>query len=164
MPIYEFYCSRCHTIYNFLSKSANTDKIPLCPKCINIPLARQMSVFAAISSGKAKDNAQDDPYSGLDEKKVESELKKLAAEADKINEDNPRAAVQLMRKFSSMTGMKLGDGFQEALKRMEQGDDPEKIEEEMGDILAEEEPFGDKKSGKVISRGKAKIDETLYEL
>lgn len=164
MPIYEFYCSRCHTIYNFLSKSANTDKIPLCPKCVHSPLVRRMSVFAAISSGKPEDNAQDDPFSGLDEKKVEKELKKLAAEADMINDDNPRAAVQLMRKFSAMTGLKLGDGFQEALRRMEQGEDPEKIEEEMGYILADEDPFADKESAKTASRGKARVDETLYEL
>jgi putative FmdB family regulatory protein len=164
MPIYEFYCSRCHTIYNFLSKSANTEKIPLCPKCMNIPLARQMSVFAAISPGKSKDKAQDDPFSGLDEKKVERELKILAQEADKINDDDPRGAVKLMRKFSAMTGMKLGAGFQEALKRMERGEDPEKIEEEMGDILAEEDPFADKQSGKTLSRGRIRVDETLYEL
>jgi hypothetical protein len=59
--------------------------------------------------------------------------------------------------------MKLGDNFQEALKRMESGEDPEKIEEELGDILAEEEPFGEKKSGKTAARGKVKVDETLYE-
>ena len=47
---------------------------------------------------------------------------------------------------------------------MEKGEDPEKIEEEMGDILAEEEPFGDKQSGKKASPGKVKVDETLYDL
>jgi type VI protein secretion system component VasK len=155
MPIYEFYCSHCHTLYNFLSKSANTDKIPL---------VRQMSVFAAISSGKPKDNAQDDTFARLDEKKVEKELKKLAREADMINDDNPRSAVQLMRKFSARTGLKLGDGFQEALRRMEQGEDHEKIDKEMGDILAAEDPFADKQSGKILGRGKIRVDETLYDL
>jgi hypothetical protein len=122
-----------------------------------------MSVFATIS-GKVKDKPADDPFSALDEKKMERELAKLAGEAEKIKDDDPRAAVELMRKFSTMTGMKLGDGFQEALKRMEKGEDPEKIEEEMGDILAEEDPFGDRQSGKRASQGKVKVDETLYEL
>jgi putative FmdB family regulatory protein len=163
MPIYEFYCSRCHTIYNFFSRTANTDKVPRCPNCRDAVLERRMSVFATIS-GKVKDKETDDPFPALDEKKVERELAKLAGEAEKIKDDDPRAAVQLMRKFTDMTGMKLGSGFQEALKRMESGEDPEKIEEEMGDILADEEPFGDRQSRKTISRGKVKIDETLYEL
>ena len=33
MPIYEFYCRKCNTIYNFFSRSVNTEKIPFCPKC-----------------------------------------------------------------------------------------------------------------------------------
>jgi len=33
MPIYEFYCEPCHTIYNFFSRSVNTGKRPACPKC-----------------------------------------------------------------------------------------------------------------------------------
>ena len=52
MPIYEFYCLRCNTIYNFFSKVVNTDKVPKCPSCKTIKLKRQMSVFAKISGGK----------------------------------------------------------------------------------------------------------------
>ncbi|MDP3283707.1 MAG: zinc ribbon domain-containing protein, partial [Desulfobacterales bacterium] len=33
MPIYEFYCQDCNTIYNFFSKSVNTKKSPNCPMC-----------------------------------------------------------------------------------------------------------------------------------
>ena len=33
MPIYEFYCASCHTVFNFLSKRINTDGTPACPKC-----------------------------------------------------------------------------------------------------------------------------------
>ena len=46
-----------------------------------------------------------------------------------------------MRKLFDATGMPLGGGMQEALKRMESGEDPEKIEEDMGDLL-EKDPFG----------------------
>jgi len=162
MPIYEFYCSQCHTIYSFFSKTVNTDKVPRCPKGHHVALSRQMSVFAALS-GRTEDTAGD-PFAALDEKKMEKELARLAAEAGNIKDDDPRAAAQLMRKFSSLTGMEMGDGFEEALRRMEKGEDPEKIEEEMGDILAEEEPFMEKKSGRAKARGKVKRDETLYDL
>ena len=40
-----------------------------------------------------------------------------------------------MRKLTDMTGLELGDGMQEALKRMDAGEDPDAIEAEMGDLL-----------------------------
>ncbi|XCN71926.1 MAG: FmdB family zinc ribbon protein [Candidatus Electrothrix aestuarii] len=33
MPIYEFYCQDCNTIFNFFSSRINTEKRPDCPKC-----------------------------------------------------------------------------------------------------------------------------------
>ena len=57
--------------------------------------------------------------------------------------------------------------MEEALSRMEKGEDPEKIEAEMGDTLESEEPFLlPDKNGKPA---KAKYirplrDETLYDL
>ncbi|MCK4728291.1 MAG: zinc ribbon domain-containing protein, partial [Desulfobacterales bacterium] len=33
MPIYEFYCEDCNTIFNFFSRSVNTTKRPPCPRC-----------------------------------------------------------------------------------------------------------------------------------
>lgn len=163
MPIYEFYCRKCNTIYNFFSKSVNTDKTPFCPKCKKMSLTRQMSVFAAITGG-AREDAGNDPLAGMDESKMERAMMQFAAEAEKMKEDDPRAAANLMRKFSDATGMKLGDGFQEALKRLEAGEDPDIIDEEMGDILSAEDPFGEKKSGKKTAMRKPRKDETLYDL
>ncbi|MGD0022832.1 MAG: zinc ribbon domain-containing protein [Smithellaceae bacterium] len=162
MPIYEFYCTNCNTIYNFFSRAVNTGKIPVCPKCKNVKLTRQISVFAKISGGeKAED---DHSFAGRDEKKMEKELVKFANLAEKVKDDDPRAAAQLMRKFIEMTGMKLGDNFQEALQRIEKGEDPEKVEDEMGDILTQEGALNDKQATKTATKSKPKIDETLYEL
>jgi len=33
MPIYEFYCEDCNTLFNFFSRTVNTDKQPPCPRC-----------------------------------------------------------------------------------------------------------------------------------
>ena len=33
MPIYEFYCPDCNTIFNFFCRRIVTDKKPACPKC-----------------------------------------------------------------------------------------------------------------------------------
>jgi hypothetical protein len=49
---------------------------------------------------------------------------------------------RFMRKLKEATGMDLGSGMDEAIKRLEAGEDPEKIEEEMGDLFEEDNPFG----------------------
>ena len=139
MPIYEFYCKRCDTIYNFFSRTINTDKTPKCPKCRNVRLKRQVSIFAAISGKKGDEGEGDMP--GFDEAKMEKAMSMLASEAGGLKEDDPRQAAQLMRKLTEATGLKMGSGMEEALARMERGEDPERIEAEMGDLLEGEDPF-----------------------
>ena len=164
MPIYEFYCADCNMIFNFFSRTVNTTKKPKCPRCRTKTLSRQISLFAF--TGKAKEGGDLDDLP-LDETKMEKAMQALAGEADKINEDDPRQAANLMRKLSDMTGLKLGHGMEEALARMERGEDPEKIEAEMGNLLEEEDPFElqDKKGGEAKNKRAAPVrDETLYDL
>jgi hypothetical protein len=123
-----------------------------------------MSAFAF--TGKATEDSDSDDLP-FDENKMEKAMQMLAGEADKINEDDPRQAANLMRKLSDMTGLELGPGMSEALKRMEAGEDPYAIEAEMGDLLEEEDPFllPDKKEGaKRVSRPAPSRDEKLYDL
>jgi len=68
-------------------------------------------------------------------------MEALAGDMDSLDENDPKQGAHLMRKLFSATGMPVGAGMEEALKRMEAGEDPEKIEEEMGDVF-EEDPFG----------------------
>ena len=164
MPIYEFYCKDCHTLFNFFSKTVNTKKKPKCPKCKIKTLEKQISVVAFTGRATEDGDMDDLPF---DSSKMEHAMQMLASEADKINEDDPKQAANLMRKLSHMTGIKLGDGMDEALSRMEQGEDPEQVEAEMGDILEAEDPFS--LPGKKAKATQAKIrellrDETLYDL
>jgi putative FmdB family regulatory protein len=163
MPIYEFYCGQCNTLYNFYSKSVNTTKIPNCPKCKNVPLSRRMSVFAALT-GRAAEDGKEDPLAHIDESKMEKAMMQWASEAEKIKDDDPRAAAHWMRRLSESAGLKLGDGFEEALHRLERGEDPDKIDEEMGDLLSEEDPFAEKKRSSKRPIGKPLQDDTLYDL
>ena len=164
MPIYEFYCADCNTIFNFFSKTVNISKKPKCPGCKTKTLSRQMSAFAFTGKATEDSEADDLPF---DENKMEKAMQMLAGEADKINEDDPRQAANLMRKLSDMTGLEMGPGMNEALKRMEAGEDPDAIEAEMGDLLEDEEPFllPDKKEGAKSARRPAPTrDEKLYDL
>lgn len=163
MPIYEFYCSRCDTIYNFFSRTINTDKIPRCPRCKTVRLKKQVSLFAAISGRKGEEGEGDMP--AFDEAKMEKAMSMLAGEAGNLNEDDPRQAARLMRKLTEATGLKMGSGMEEALSRMERGEDPDRIEAELGDLLEGEEPFVmDQKAGTRKKGHRPKVDETLYDL
>jgi putative FmdB family regulatory protein len=162
MPIYEFYCAPCHTIFNFYSRRIDTDKEPFCPRCGRIKLTRQMSAFAVIRG------LREDAESGLpdiDESKLGEAMTALSAEAEHLNEDDPRQAAQLMRKLTQMTGLRLGSGMEEALRRMEAGEDPEQIEAELGGLLEGEDPFvmeGQKGSSR--AKRPPRKDDTLYDL
>ena len=164
MPIYEFYCDSCNTIYNFFSKSVNTTKQPTCPGCKKKRLKRQMSTFVRVSGASEEADSGDLP---MDEAKMEKALNLLGREAEGISEDDPRQAAQLMRKFTEAAGAGLGPGLEEALQRMESGEDPEQIEAELGDLIDEEEPFifeGTGKKKASTKRARPKRDDTLYDL
>ena len=68
MPIYEFYCETCNTVFNFFSRGVDTTKIPDCPKCRRA-LRRQMSLFAKVTRGK--EEPAEDGMPPLDEAKME---------------------------------------------------------------------------------------------
>ena len=164
MPIYEFFCPDCNTIFNFFSSRINTEKQPDCPKCGKKKLKKMMSAFAVI--GKAREEDGDDPLAGIDESKMEAAVEGLMHEAEGINEDDPRQMATLMRKFSDKTGMSLGDQMEEALSRMESGEDPDQIEQEMGDLLNSDDAFSFEAMKKKVRSGpKPPVhDDKLYEL
>jgi len=122
-----------------------------------------MSAFATISG--AKDDAHTDDLP-IDEARMEKAMEILAQEAGGMNQDDPRQAAKLMRKFTDVTGATLGPGMKEALKRMEAGEDPEQIEAEMSDLIEQEEPFmfeGKRERAKA-RKVPPRRDETLYDL
>ena len=170
MPFYEFYCPDCHTIYNFYSRRINTDKIPRCPGegCGREGLERQVSLFA-ISRGRGEDEeGGDDMLGDMDESRLEQAMMSMAGEMENIDENDPRQAARMMRRLFDSTGLKLSGGMEEAISRMEAGEDADQIEADMGDMLEEEEPFS-MKPKKLLSdlRRKylpPKVDETLYDL
>lgn len=164
MPIYEFYCKKCHTVFNFFSRRVDTEKIPRCPACKTTPLQRQMSVFAEISSDKSDGSHENDGLP-MDEAKIEKAMAMLAGEVGSLDENDPRQAAVFMRKFSEATGMNMGDAMEEVISRMEAGKDPAEIEAQMGDLLEEADPFHpEKKKKRTRSIGKPRVDETLYDL
>ena len=67
-------------------------------------------------------------------------MESLASEAEsRAAEESPQAMAGLMRKFYERTGLKLGDGVEEAIRRMEAGEDPDQVEADLGDLLEAEQ-------------------------
>jgi len=168
MPIYEFYCSDCHTVFNFLSRKVNTSKRPGCPKCGKARLERKPSSFA-ISKGRAEADGEDEGLPDFDDARMEQAMAAIAQEAEGMSEEDPRQMARLMRKLYDSTGLQLGEGIEEAIRRMEAGEDPEKIEEELGDVMETLDPLlggGGKKLGRALRQRllPPSVDDTLHEL
>ena len=169
VPIYEFYCSDCHRIFNFLSRRIDTEGRPACPRCRSASLQRRPSAFA-ISKNRSEEKAPEGMPPGFDESKLEQAMSALAAEGDSLESEDPVASARVMRRLFETAGMPLNDGMREALRRMEAGEDPEKVEAELGDTLGAD-PFADgAESGAVKAKARLRhllppsVDATLYEM
>ncbi|MFQ5583209.1 MAG: FmdB family zinc ribbon protein, partial [Calditrichia bacterium] len=73
MPIYEFYCRECNTIYQFYSRTVNTEKVPFCPGCEKVRLERRVSSFATLS-GRKDESGGEDALPDIDESKLENAM------------------------------------------------------------------------------------------
>ncbi len=168
MPIYEFYCEPCHRVYSFLSRAIDTERAPDCPRCGARRLARRTSSFA-ISKGRAeRAQGEEEGAPDVDEGKLMQLMQELGPEAENLNEDDPRQAARMMRKLLDAAGLPVGGGMEEALRRMAAGEEPEKVEQDMGDSL-EQDPFSAserKRSFATLRRRllPPSVDTHLYEL
>ncbi|MBM4090152.1 MAG: zinc ribbon domain-containing protein [Planctomycetes bacterium] len=166
MPIYEFYCSRCHTIFSFLARSVHTEKRPSCPQCGRPRLERRPSRFAISKNRPAPEEGQDFP-DDVDDAKLEQVFADMERDADGIDENDPRAMARLMRKLNEATGNRFDENMEEAIRRLEAGEDPDAIEESMGDLLSDEEPSSEPttRGQRLLRKFKPpRVDETLYDM
>jgi putative FmdB family regulatory protein len=143
MPIYEYACPKCRVIFNFLSKRVNPDRLPTCPKCGNKKMAKQMSRFA-MSRGLKEPAAgadQEGPNAGapdFDDPRVERAMMELERDMEHLDENNPKHMAHMMKKMKDiMPAGSVPKELDVAIKRLEAGEDPEKIEEDMGDLLGD---------------------------
>lgn len=143
MPIYEFACPKCRKIFSFLSKRMNPDHLPTCPKCGNMKLAKQVSRFAmtrGLKEPAAKPDGDDlkPPMPDVDDPRVERAMLEMERDLEHLDENNPKHMAHMMRKMKDL--MPVGSVPKEldvAIKRLEAGEDPEKIEADMGDALGD---------------------------
>src|SRR5262249_49400066 len=167
MPIYEFACPKCRVIFSFLSKRIHPDHLPTCPKCGNRNLTKQVSRFAALSGGKeaaatdAGSSGEEPPMPDMEDPRVMRAMSELERDMEHVDENNPRHMAHVMRKMKDiMPPGTVPKELDVAIKRLEAGEDPEKIEEDMGDVLGEF--MGDEK-GQGGGGGGYTRDSGLYD-
>ena len=162
MPIYEFYCADCHTLFNFFSPTIDTTTRPQCPRCKRPDLERRPARFATL---KHQGDEEPDPLGDLNEERLASVMDSMMGELGAIDEnEDPRQLAGLFRRFGEASGLELGPRMEEMMSRLEAGEDPDHLEEEMGDDLDDdslEEFFRLRKQGWKPRRQPA-LDDTLY--
>jgi putative FmdB family regulatory protein len=164
MPIYEFYCPACHAIFSFLSRRGQSERTPPCPRCGGDRMTREVSRFAV--TGRASENGADDDLP-VDEATLMRAMEGMEREFGGADENDPREAARMMKRFSELTGLEYGESMREAMRRLESGEDPDRIEEELGErIEHEEEPFGIPGLGKrALRRFRPPVrDDALYDM
>ena len=143
MPIYEFSCPKCRVIFNFLSKRLNPGHLPTCPKCGNKRMTKQMSMFAMPRGAQEPAPGREGGDSGesmpdLDDPRMMRAMGELERDMEHLDENNPKHMAQMMRKMKDiMPPGTMPKEMDIAIKRLEAGEDPEKIEQDMGDILGD---------------------------
>jgi len=162
MPIYEFACPKCRRIYSFLSRRVNPDRLPVCPKCGNKKLTKEISRFAmtrGLSQPIGPTEDGEAPMPDMDDPRVARTVEEMNREMEHLDENNPQHMAHMMRKMKEI--LPAGSVPKEldiAIKRLEAGEDPEKIEQDMREVLGTFMGEG----GAGSSAGYSK-DEGLYD-
>lgn len=151
MPIYEFFCPDNNTVYQFYAKSvAQGETIPRCPDNPKFRLQKMVSGFAITKGGSSDEPPPDtSPTAGAeDDPKMEAAMAAMEGEFSNVDENDPKAMGRMMRRMADMTGEKLDGEMEEVVRKLEEGADPESLEESLGgDMDGMEDPSGNPMGG-----------------
>lgn len=135
MPIYEYYCRENHTVYQFYAKTlAQGRTIPPCPDNPAFPLEKIVSTFAVTSGGtkSESDTASAGMATGADDARMEAAMGAMEREFAQVDENDPKAMARMMRRMAEVSGEKLDGGMEEVVRKLEEGADPESLEDQLG--------------------------------
>jgi putative FmdB family regulatory protein len=129
MPIYEYRCGDCrHKVSIFWRSFSTVDETQArCTFCGSARLSRLASRVRVIRGGSRDTAAPSAEGGDVDDG--------LMGELGGLDENDPRQLGHFMRKMAAETGEAMGPEFDEIVGRLEKGEDPEKIEQSMGDVL-----------------------------
>lgn len=141
MPIFEYLCRPCNTIFSFLSLRLTPTREPVCPRCGATGLERVPSAFAVRSAVKKSKPEPATGGGGHDDAamaRLEAEAMSMAGELSDSDAEDPRTMARMMRRLAEASGEPVTPTMEEMFRRMEAGEDPEALEEELGPSLEAE--------------------------
>ncbi len=125
MPIYEYRCKECGRRFSVFWRSfsdVQEEKLN-CKRCGSTAVHRLVSRVRVVRSEDSRLEDLADPSAWGD-----------------FDENDPKSMGKFMRKMMNEIGDEAGDlgpEFEEVIDRLEAGQDPEKIEEDMPDLMGE---------------------------
>jgi len=102
MPIYEFACPKCRRIFSFLSKRVSPDRLPVCPKCGNKKLSKQVSRFAMSRKVSEPGEGGTDAMPDMDDPRVERAMMEMERDMEQMDDNNPKHMAHMMRKMKDL--------------------------------------------------------------
>src|SRR5580658_8157467 len=141
MPIYEFFCPENNRIYQFYARTlAQGRTVPRCPDNPKYAMRKVLSAFAV---GGAGGGGGEDapggpgPAGGPEDARVEAAMGEMEREFSSVDEKDPRAMGRMMRRMAELTGERIGGEMEEVVRKLEEGADPDALEEQLGADPAE---------------------------
>jgi len=166
MPIYEFHSPDTNKIYSFFARSLSyADKVPKCPDDPAARMERMVSKFAFTGRAQEKSDSPNETDPRME--KMMAEMEREMSGMDENNPD-PKALGRMMRKMTEATGQAMPEGMDQMIRRLEAGEDPEKLEEEFGDAfdgmdMPEGDAGGAPSTGLRVRPARTERDPALYE-
>src|SRR5262245_49553846 len=166
MPIYEFYCEGCNAVFNFFTASSAVAAHPSCPRCGRRELPRRPSSFATLKRrGSTDDDAEASVLDDLDESRMGAAMDTLVREMGDLDDDaDPRRVGAFFRRFGDLAGLEMGPRMEDALARLEAGEEMDELESEIDD-LGEDDSLDDLfrlKKAVEPRRPRPQVDPELY--
>lgn len=131
-------------------------------------MSKQLSRFSmprGLKEAPAKsDDGGDEPMPDFDDPRVERAMSELERDMEHMDENNPRHMAHMMKKMKDiMPPGSVPKELDVAIKRLEAGEDPEKIEEDMGDVLGDFMGGPEDEEGGMGGGGGYTRDSGLYD-
>lgn len=155
MPIYEYYCPDNHTVYQFFAKTlAQAQTIPKCPDNPRFRMRKLVSSFAVTKGGRKDDAGESKPGPAggdpAEDARMEAAMGAMEKEFSSVDENDPRAMARMMRRMSELTGEKIDGEMEEVVRKLEEGADPDSLEDQLGggeEPGAMDDPYGEGMGG-----------------
>jgi hypothetical protein len=154
MPIYEYYCPDNNKIYQFFAKTlAQGQTVPKCPDNPAYRMRKMVSAFAVTgASKKSQEPAGAGEQAGretpADDARMEAAMAAMEREFSNVDENDPRAMGRMMRRMAELSGEKIDGEMEEVVRKLEEGTDPEKLEDQLGGgDEAGDDPYGEMGGG-----------------